>query len=92
MDGKRIKVTLDIKPEMAILLGMILHGGTYGIKAASKLLTAKSIKDMHDIGSSIIEQVSEQEYLDTYEQELIAKLSVEEQAFYKELKNASKLR
>lgn len=92
MESKKIKVTLDVKPEMAILLGMILHGGTYGIKTASKLLTAKSIKDMHDIGSSILKQVSENEELDTYEKELTEKLSDEEQAFYKELKNASELR
>ena len=44
MEGKKVKVDIEIKPDMAILLGMILLGGSYGIKTASKLLTAKSIK------------------------------------------------
>ena len=68
---------------------MILHGGTYGIQTASKLLTAKSIKDMHDIGTSIISQVEEQEDLEEYEEELMSQLSPDEQAIYKELKRAT---
>ena len=40
---------------MALLLGMVLHGGTYGYNVVSKLLTPKSLKDLHDIGQSIID-------------------------------------
>lgn len=87
--SKKVIVSFEIKPEMAILMSMILHGGTYGVQTASKLLTAKSIKDMHDIGTSIISQVEEQEDLEEYEEEILSKLTPDEQAFYKELKRAT---
>lgn len=29
--SKKVIVSFEIKPEMAILMSMILHGGTYGI-------------------------------------------------------------
>ncbi len=87
--SKKVIVSFEIKPEMAILMSMILHGGTYGVKTASKLLTAKSIKDMHDIGTSIISQVEEQEDLEEYEEEILSQLTPDEQAFYKELKRAT---
>ena len=87
--SKKVIVSFEIKPEMAILMSMILHGGTYGIATASKLFTAKSIKDMHDIGTSIISQVEEQEDLEEYENEMLSQLSPDEQAFYKELKRAT---
>ena len=86
--SKKVIVSFEIKPEMAILMSMILHGGTYGVKTASKLLTAKTIKDMHDIGTSIISQVEEQEDLEEYEEEILSKLTPDEQAFYQELKRA----
>ncbi len=86
--SKKVIVSFEIKPEMAILMSMILHGGTYGVKTASKLLTAKTIKDMHDIGTSIISQVEEQEDLEEYEEEILSKLTPDEQAFYNELKRA----
>lgn len=44
---------------------------------------------MHDIGTSIISQVEEQEDLEEYENEMLAQLSPDEQAFYKELKRAT---
>ena len=88
MEGNKVKVDIEIKPDMAILLGMILLGGSYGIKTASKLLTAKSIKDMHDIGSSIMEQVGEQVDLESFESGIMEKLSDEERRFFLELKSA----
>lgn len=88
MEGKKLRVTLDVKPDMAILLGIILLGGSYGIKTASKLLTAKSIKDMHDIGSSIMEQVGNQIDLACFEADIMDKLSDEERKFFLELKSA----
>lgn len=88
MEGKKLRVALDVKPDMALLLGMILLGGSYGIRTASKLLTAKSIKDMHDIGSSIMKQVGDQVDLDSFEADIMDKLSDEEKRFFAELKNA----
>ena len=49
MENTRVKVELEIKPEIALLLGMVLHGGTYGYNVVSKLLTPKSLKDLHDV-------------------------------------------
>lgn len=88
MEGKKLRVDIEIKPDMAILLGMILLGGSYGIKTASKLLTAKDIKDMHDIGSSIMKQVGDQVELEFFEADIMDKLSEEERRFFIELKNA----
>lgn len=88
MEGKKLQVALEMKPDMAILLGMILLGGSYGIKTASKLLTAKGIKDMHDIGSSIMKQVGDQVELEFFEADIMDKLSEEERRFFIELKNA----
>lgn len=88
MEGKKLRVDIEIKPDMAILLGMILLGGSYGIKTASRLLTAKSIKDMHDIGSSIMKQVGEQVDLGSVEADIVDKLTDEEKRFFLELKNA----
>ena len=49
MENTRVKVELEIKPEIALLLGMVLHGGTYGYNVVSKLLTPKSLKDLHEL-------------------------------------------
>ena len=71
MENTRVKVELEIKPEIALLLGMVLHGGTYGYNVVSKLLTPKSLKDLHDIGQSIIDQVESERDMATYEKELL---------------------
>ena len=70
------------------LLGMVLHGGTYGYNVVSKLLTPKSLKDLHDIGQSIIDQVESERDMATYEKELLTRLNPEELAFFKELRSA----
>jgi hypothetical protein len=44
---------------------------------------------MHDIATSIISQVEEQEDLEEYEEELRSQLTSDEKAFYKELKRAT---
>ena len=88
MENTRVKVELEIKPEIALLLGMVLHGGTYGYNVVSKLLTPKSLKDLHDIGQSIIDQVESERDMATYEKELLTRLNPEELAFFKELRSA----
>lgn len=85
MENTRVKVELEIKPEMALLLGMVLHGGTYGYNVVSKLLTPKSLKDLHDI---VIDQVESERDMATYEKELLTRLNPEELAFFKELRSA----
>ena len=54
----------------------------------SKLLTPKSLKDLHDIGQSIIDQVESERDMATYEKELLTRLNPEELAFFKELRSA----
>ena len=88
MENTRVKVELEIKPEIALLLGMVLHGGAYGYNVVSKLLTPKSLKDLHDIGQSIIDQVESERDMATYEKELLTRLNPEELAFFKELRSA----
>ncbi len=88
MENTRVKVELEIKPEMALLLGMVLHGGIYGYNVVSKLLTPKSLKDLHDIGQSIIDQVESEHDMTAYEKDLLARLNPEELAFFKELRSA----
>ena len=88
MENTRVKVELEIKPEMALLLGIVLHVCTYGYNVVSKLLTPNSLKDLHDIGQSIIDQVETERDMATYEKELLKRLNPEELAFFKELRSA----
>ena len=59
MEAQKIKIELEVTPQIAMLLSMYLSSTAQGDFTLQKMLTETGIKDFHDIAQSIMDQLSE---------------------------------
>jgi hypothetical protein len=58
MVNQKINISLEVSPENALLLSMVIRDGIGGQKNAEKLLSATAKQDLMSIGEEIINQIA----------------------------------